>query len=112
LATPQLSVTGQAVMRTACYEEEKKKGGKMPLFTIMHIYEVPARNQYEATNELMTARKHNFDKVYLKKVLVKDADHKPLRTGVENLKQELRTKPKRRNLDRMVTIFRRQVFGK
>ena len=26
----------------------------MPRFTIMHIYEVPARNQYEATNELMT----------------------------------------------------------
>jgi hypothetical protein len=33
----------------------------MPLFTIMHIYEVPASNQYEATNELMTARKHHFD---------------------------------------------------
>jgi hypothetical protein len=48
----------------------------MPLFTIMHIYEVPARNQYEATNELMTARKHNFDKVYLKKVLVKETEPK------------------------------------
>jgi hypothetical protein len=54
----------------------KKKGDEklMPLFTIMHIYEVPARNQYEATDELMTARKHHFDKVYLKKVLVRDAE--------------------------------------
>jgi hypothetical protein len=50
----------------------------MPLFTIMHIYEVPARNQYEATDELMTARKHNFDKVFLKKVIVKDAEPKPV----------------------------------
>jgi hypothetical protein len=45
----------------------KKKGGKMPLFVIMHIYEVPAKNQYEATNELMTARQNHFDKVFLKK---------------------------------------------
>jgi hypothetical protein len=45
----------------------------MPLFTIMHIYEIPARNQYAATDELMLARKHNFDKVFLKKVIVKDA---------------------------------------
>ena len=45
----------------------------MPRFTIMHIYEVPARNQYEATSELMTARKHHFDKVFLKKVIVKEA---------------------------------------
>jgi hypothetical protein len=43
----------------------KKKGGEhMALFTIMHIYEVPARNQHEATDELMLARKHQFDKVY------------------------------------------------
>jgi hypothetical protein len=55
----------------------KKKGEKhMPLFTIMHIYEVPAKNQYEATDELMTAWKHNFDKVFLKKVLVKDTEPK------------------------------------
>jgi hypothetical protein len=47
----------------------QKERRPMPLFTIMHIYEVPARNQYEATDELMIARKHNFDKVFLKKVL-------------------------------------------
>ena len=28
----------------------------MPRFTIMHIYEVFAKNQYEATDELMRAR--------------------------------------------------------
>jgi hypothetical protein len=39
------------------------------LFTIMHIYEVPARNQYEATDELMIARQNHFDKVFLKKVM-------------------------------------------
>jgi hypothetical protein len=55
----------------------------MPLFTIMHIYEVPAKNQYAATDELMLARKHNFDKFYLKKVLVKDAEElKPFRHKV------------------------------
>jgi hypothetical protein len=49
----------------------------MPLFTIMHIYEVPARNQIAATDELMTARQNHFDKVFLKKVIVKDAGVKP-----------------------------------
>jgi hypothetical protein len=93
--------------------KNKKKGGKtMALFTIMHIYEVPAKNQYAATDELMTARKHNFDKLFLKKVIVKEADLKPLRTGVENLNQQLRAKPQHRKLDRMVTIFRRQLTGK
>jgi hypothetical protein len=48
----------------------------MPLFVIMHIYEVPAKNQYEATVELMIARKNHFDKVFLKKVIVKDAEPK------------------------------------
>jgi hypothetical protein len=84
----------------------------MPLFTIMHIYEVPAKNQIAATDELMLARQNHFDKTFLKKVIVRDADLKPLREGVENLKHQLRAKPKRRKLDRMVTIFRRQVFGK
>jgi hypothetical protein len=52
----------------------KKKGGKtMPLFTIMYIYEIPARNQIAATDELMIARQNHFEKVFLKKVIVKDA---------------------------------------
>jgi hypothetical protein len=46
----------------------------MPRFTIMHIYDVFAKNQYEATDELMRARAGKYDKVYLKKVLVKDAE--------------------------------------
>jgi hypothetical protein len=77
----------------------------MPYFTIMHIFEVPARNQYEATDELMTARKNNYDKVYLKKVLVRDTeDLKPFRDNVNVFE------PK--EVSKVVTIFRRQLFGK
>jgi hypothetical protein len=76
----------------------------MPLFTIMHIYEVPAKNQYEATDELMLARKHNFDKVFLKKVIVKDAEPKLPREKVNVFEPKHAAK--------MVTIFRRQLFGK
>ena len=80
----------------------------MPLFTIMHIFEVPARNQYEATNELMTARKHHFDKVYLKKVLVKDAEElKPFRHKVNVFEQKEPKKPAKWG-----TIFKRQLTGK
>jgi hypothetical protein len=84
----------------------KKKGDEtlMPLFTIMHIYEVPARNQYEATNELMTARKNNFDKTFLKKVIVKDAEPKLPLDKVNVFEPKEVTK--------MGTIFRRQVLGK
>ncbi len=76
----------------------------MPLFTIMHIYEVPARNQYEATNELMTARKNHFDKVFLKKVLVKDAESKLPRDKVNVFEPQ---KPAKWG-----TIFKRQITGK
>jgi hypothetical protein len=97
-------VTGQRVMRTAWDEEYKKKGGNMPLFTIMHIFEVPARNQIEATDELMRARKHHFDKVYLKKVLVKDAKPKLPRDKVNVFEPQ---KPAKWG-----TIFKRQLTGK
>jgi hypothetical protein len=81
----------------------------MPLFTIMHIYEVPARNQYEATDELMTARKNHFDKVYLKKVLVKDAEElKPFRHKVNVFAEP---KPLVEKPAKMVTIFKRQITG-
>ena len=76
----------------------------MPLFTIMHIYEVPARNQYEATNELMTARKNHFDKVFLKKVIVKEAEMKLPRDKVNVFETK---KPAKWG-----TIFKRQVLGK
>ena len=76
----------------------------MPLFTIMHIFEVPAKNQIAATNELMIARKNNFDKVFLKKVIVKDAQPKLPREKVNVFEPKEVTK--------MVTIFRRQLFGK
>jgi hypothetical protein len=76
----------------------------------MHIFEVPARNQYEATNELMTARKHNFDKVFLKKVLVKDAEElKPFRHKVNVFEDP---NPLAKQPAKMVTIFRRQLTGK
>jgi hypothetical protein len=74
----------------------------------MHIYEVPAKNQIAATDELMLARKHNFDKVYLKKVLVRDPEElKPFRHKVNVFEQK---EPKQ--VAKMVTIFRRQLFGK
>jgi hypothetical protein len=77
----------------------------MPLFTIMHIYEVSAKNQYEATNELMTARKNHFDKVFLKKVIVKDAELKLPRDKVNVFEDP--KKPARWG-----TIFKRQITGK
>ncbi len=76
----------------------------MPLFTIMHIYEVPARNQYAATDELMLARKHNFDKVYLKKVIVKDAEVKLPQEKVN----DFAPKPPAR----WGIIFKRQITSK
>jgi hypothetical protein len=83
----------------------KKKGGTMPRFTIMHIYEIPAKNQYEATDELMRAREGKYDKVYLKKVLVRDAEElKPFRHKVNVFEDKPPAK--------MTTIFRRQITGK
>ena len=83
----------------------------MPYFTIMHIFEVPARNQYEATDELMTARKHNYDKVYLKKVLVRDTeDLKPFRDKV-NVFEQKEPKPPAKKPAKWGTIFKRQLTG-
>jgi hypothetical protein len=76
----------------------------MSLFTIMHIYEVPARNQYEATDELMLARKNHFDKVYLKKVIVKETEPKLPREKVNVFAPK---KPAKWG-----TIFKRQITGK
>jgi hypothetical protein len=76
----------------------------MALFVIMHIYEVPARNQIEATDELMLARKNHFDKVFLKKVIVKEAGVEPPREKVN----VFAPKPPAR----WGTIFKRQITGK
>jgi hypothetical protein len=76
----------------------------MPRFTIMHIYEVFAKNQYEATDELMRAREGKYEKVYLKKVLVKDAEElKPFRHKVNVFAPK---KPAKWG-----TIFKRQLTG-
>jgi hypothetical protein len=81
----------------------------MPLFTIMYIYEIPARNQYEATDELMRAREGKYEKVYLKKVLVKDAEElKPFRHKVNVFADP---KPPAEKPAKMVTIFKRQITG-
>jgi hypothetical protein len=86
----------------------KKKGGKsMALFVIMHIFEVPAKNQYAATDELMRARKHHCDKVYLKKVLVREAGLKLPREKVNVFE----TKPPAQKPARWGTIFKRQLIG-
>jgi len=82
----------------------------MPRFTIMHIYEIFANNQYEATDELMRAREGKYEKVYLKKVLVKDAEElKPFRHKVNVFDEPKQTQ---KQVTKMVTIFRRQLFGK
>jgi hypothetical protein len=88
----------------------KKKGDEklMPLFTIMHIFEVPANNQYEATDELMRAREGKYDKVYLKKVLVRDAEElKPFRHKVNVFEP----KPPAKQPAKWGTIFKRQLTG-
>jgi hypothetical protein len=87
----------------------KKKGAHMPLFTIMHIFEVPANNQIEATDELMRARKDNSDKFYLKKVIVKDAEPKLPRDKVNVFADP---KPPVKKPAKWGTIFKRQITGK
>jgi len=76
----------------------------MGLYIIIHIFEVQARNQYAATDELMTARKHNFDKAYLKKVIVKEAEMKLPGDKVNVFAPKPPAK--------MGTIFKRQITGK
>ena len=75
----------------------------MPLYVIMHIYEIPARNQIAATDELMLARKNHFDKVFLKKVIVKEAEPKLPRDKVNVFEPK---KPAKWS-----TIFKRQITG-
>jgi hypothetical protein len=82
----------------------------MALFVIMHIFEVPARNQYEATDELMTARKNNADKFFLKKVIVKEAEPKLPRDKVNVFapKPLLESEPRSRRPASTKTIFKRR----
>jgi hypothetical protein len=83
----------------------------MALFTIMHIYEVLAENQHEATDELALARELHAEKVFHVKTIVREAGVKPWRDNGENLKQQLRSKPRRQKPASMVTIFKRQITG-
>ena len=72
----------------------------MPLFTIIRVYEVPANNRYEATDELMEAIALKQEKVYH----VKDV----VRAPNEKWGKVLAKKP----ATKWGTIFRRQVLGK
>jgi hypothetical protein len=81
----------------------------MPLFTIMHIYEVPARNQYEATDELMFARKHNFDKTFLDKTFLKKVIVKETEPRLPRDKVNVFADPKKPA--KWGTIFKRQLTG-
>jgi hypothetical protein len=74
----------------------------MPLFTIMHIYEVPARNQYEATDELLEARGSKQEKIFLVKTIIRESGTKPEKSiTIDN-----------RPPVKWGTIFKRQLTGK
>jgi hypothetical protein len=77
----------------------------MGLYVIMHIYEVPGKDQIAATDELMLARQNHFDRVFLKKVIVKDAEPKLPRENVNVFADP--KKPAKWG-----TIFKRQITGK
>jgi hypothetical protein len=72
----------------------------MPLFTIMHIFEVPAKNQYQATEELMEAREFHQEKVYHVKTIVR----------LSGEKRGIPIDP--RPPAKWGTIFKRQLTGK
>jgi hypothetical protein len=81
----------------------KQKGGnKMALFTIMHIYEVPARNLYEAEDEFMEARGTKQEKVFLVKTIIRESGAK---AGKETVIDH-------RPPAKWGTIFKRQITGK
>jgi hypothetical protein len=74
----------------------------MPLFTIMHIYEIPARNQYEATDTLLEARGKKQEKTFLVKTIVRESGT----TSEKSITIDNRRPVK------WGTIFKRQLTGK
>jgi hypothetical protein len=82
----------------------------MPLFTIIHIYEVPARNQYEATDDLMAARGSRLEKMYHVKTIVRLSREK---WGIPiDPRPLLESEPRSRRPAKWRTIFKRQITGK
>jgi hypothetical protein len=79
-----------------------QKGGEtpMPLYTIIRVYEVPANNRYEATDELMEAIELKQENVYH----VKDVVRAPHEKWGKIIDREPPTK--------WGTIFKRQLTGK
>jgi hypothetical protein len=80
----------------------QKEGGEkpMPLFTIIRVYEVPAENRYEATDELAEAIELGQEKVYHVKDVVRAPNEK---WGKVIAKKPTTT---------WGTIFKRQLTGK
>jgi hypothetical protein len=59
----------------------------MPLFTIIRVYEVPAHNRYEATDELMEALELKQEKAYHVKDVVRAPNEKGARLLTKNHRQ-------------------------
>jgi hypothetical protein len=74
----------------------------MALYTIIHIYEVPAENQYQATDELMAARGSQQEKNFLVKVIVRKSGAKPGQGNAIDGRPPVSWK----------TLFKRQLTGK
>jgi hypothetical protein len=74
----------------------------MPLFTIIHIFEIPARNQYEATDQLLEARGTKEEKIFLVKTIIRERGTQPEQSITINNRQPAK----------WGTIFKRQLTGK
>jgi hypothetical protein len=81
---------------------KRKEEKYMPLFTIMHIYEVPARNQYEATDELLAVRGTKQEKIFLVKTIIREEGSKPEKSITTDNRPPVK----------WGTIFKRQLTGK
>jgi hypothetical protein len=74
----------------------------MPLFTIIHIFEIPARNQYEATDTLLEARGTKQEKTFLVKTIIREEGNKPEKSLTIDNRPHVKWR----------TIFKRQLTGK
>jgi hypothetical protein len=74
----------------------------MPLFTIIHIFEIPARNQYEATDALLEARGTKQEKTFLVKTIIREQGTKPVQKTIIDHRPPVK----------WGTIFKRQLTGK
>ena len=87
-------------------EYKRKEEESVSLFTIMRIYEIPADDQIEATNRMLEALEFGIEKDYHVRDIVKKTDD-----DTSYFKPVDLTVPAKQPAT-MVTIFRRQLFGK